>query len=98
MVIPCDSELRRRLISVAQEEAAPDLLIQGARVWNAYTGELLPGDIAVCADRIAKIGLWTGPIAADTFLIEADGRVAVPSSTGGRVQPIPSTVPTSGRR
>lgn len=95
MVIQCDSELRRRLISVAQEEAAPDLLIQGTRVWNAYTGELLPGDIAVCADRIAKIGLWNGPIAADTFLIEADGRVAVPGYIEPHTHPWPFANPLS---
>jgi len=78
MVIPCDVSLRLRLIAVAQEAAAPDLLIRGARIWNAFTGELLPGDIVVCADRIAKAGPWNGPITDATVVLEADGRIAMP--------------------
>ncbi|HWP10774.1 MAG TPA: amidohydrolase family protein, partial [Ramlibacter sp.] len=95
MVIPCDPLLRARLIAVAQEQATPDLLIRGARVWNAYTGETLPGDIAVCADRIAKVGPWTGSLAADTVLIEADGRVAVPGYIEPHTHPWPFANPLS---
>jgi adenine deaminase len=53
-VIACDPALRQRLISVAQEPAAPDLLIRDADVWNAFTGELRNADIAICAERIAS--------------------------------------------
>ncbi len=95
MVIPCDSTLRLRLISVAQEETAPDLLIKGARIWNAYTGEILPGDIAVCADRIARLGPWNGPVAAETLLIEAAGRVAMPGYIEPHGHPWPFANPLS---
>lgn len=95
MVIPCDPLLRARLIAVAQEQAAPDLLIRGAHVWNAYTGEVLPGDIAVCADRIAKVGPWNGTLAAETVLIEADGRVAVPGYIEPHTHPWPFANPLS---
>ena len=95
MVIPCDPLLRARLIAVAQEQAAPDLLIRGARVWNAYTGEIIPGDIAVCADRIAKVGPWTGPLAAGTESIEAGGRVAVPGYIEPHTHPWPFANPLS---
>lgn len=95
MFIPCLPSLRQRLIAVAQEAAAPDLLIRGARIWNAYTGEILPGDIAVCADRIAKVGPWSGPLAAGTELIEADGRVAVPGYIEPHTHPGPFASPLS---
>jgi adenine deaminase len=95
MVIQCDPGLRARLIAVAQEQAAPDLLIRGARVWNAYTGEILPGDIVVCADRIAKVGPWKGDVPAETVLIEADGRVAVPGYIEPHTHPWPFANPLS---
>lgn len=95
MVIPCESSLRLRLIQVAQETAAPDLLIRGALIWNAYTGEILPGDIAVCADRIAKVGPWAGPLAAETEIIDADGRVAVPGYIEPHTHPWPFANPLS---
>lgn len=73
----------------------PDLLIRGARIWNSYTGEVLPGDIAVCADRIAKVGPWNGTLATDTVLIEADGRVAVPGYIEPHTHPWPFANPLS---
>lgn len=94
-MIPCDPSLRARLIAVSQEEAMPDLLIRGARIWNSYTGEVLPGDIAVCADRIAKVGPWNGTLATDTVLIEADGRVAVPGYIEPHTHPWPFANPLS---
>ena len=95
MVIPCDPLLRARLIAVAQEQAAPDLLIRGARVWNAYTGEIIPGDIAVCADRIAKVGPWNGTLGPDTDVIEAEGRFAVPGYIEPHTHPWPFANPLS---
>ena len=78
MAIPCAPALRLRLIAVAQEMAAPDVLIRGARLWNAFTGEIAPGDVAICEDRIARIGPWSGPSSERTTVIEAEGRIAVP--------------------
>ena len=95
MVIPCDPRLRARLIAVAQEQAAPDTLIRGARVWNAYTGEILAGDIAICADRISKVGPWKGPVTAETVLLQADGRVAMPGYIEPHTHPWPFVNPLS---
>lgn len=95
MVIPCDPRLRARLIAVAQEQAAPDLLIRGARVWNAFTGEILRGDIAVCADRIAKVGPWSAALAPDTVLIEAQGLIAMPGYIEPHTHPWPFANPLS---
>jgi adenine deaminase len=72
MAIYCETALRLRLIATAQELAAPDLLVRGGRVWNAYTGEILTADIAICGDRIAKVGKWAGPLGDATEVVEAD--------------------------
>lgn len=95
MVIPCDPSLRLRLISVAQDLAAPDLLIRGARVWNAFTGEIQVGDIAVCADRIAKVGSFRGPLSDTTEVIEAHDRIAVPGYIEPHTHPWPFANPLS---
>jgi len=95
MVVPCDPSLRLRLIGVAQETAAPDLLIQNAHIWNAFTGEILDGDIAVCADRIAKVGPWKGPVLEATEVIEAEGRVAMPGYIEPHTHPWPFVNPLS---
>ena len=89
MVIACDPALRRRLMAVAQEQEAPDLLVRRARVWNAFTGEIRVGDIAICADRIAKVGPWSGPLAAATAMVEATDRVAVPGYIEPHTHPWP---------
>ncbi len=36
-MIPCEPALRQRLIAVAQQVAAPGLVIRGPEVWNAFT-------------------------------------------------------------
>ena len=44
------------LISVAKGELPADLLLANARVVNVFTGEIEPGNVAICGDRIAGIG------------------------------------------
>ena len=95
MAIACDPQLRTRLIAVAQETAAPDLLVRGVRVWNAFTGEIELGDIAICDDRIAKVGAWSGPVRENTSVIDADGRVAVPGYIEPHTHPWPFANPLS---
>jgi adenine deaminase len=95
MAIICETALRLRLIATAQELAAPDLLVRGGRVWNVYTGEIGPADIAICGDRIAKVGSWTGPLAATTQLVEADGHIALPGYIEPHTHPWPFANPLS---
>jgi adenine deaminase len=95
MVIDCDPQFRIRLIAVAQELAAPDLLIRGAHVWNSFTGEIQSGDIAVCEDRIAKVGAWSGPVADATSVVDAAGKVAVPGYIEPHTHPWPFANPLS---
>ncbi|GAJ22626.1 unnamed protein product, partial [marine sediment metagenome] len=33
-----------------------DLLLANARVVNVFTGEIEPGNVAICGDRIAGVG------------------------------------------
>ncbi len=68
----------RTLMSVARGEIAPDLLVTGGQILNVYSGELLPGAVAVAADRIAYVGerpIEPGP---STITIDARGRVVAP--------------------
>ncbi|MGD0023007.1 MAG: adenine deaminase C-terminal domain-containing protein [Xanthobacteraceae bacterium] len=75
--------------------AAPDLLIRGPSVWNPFTGEIQAGDIAICASRIAKVGPWSGPLAAATAVIAAEGRIAVPGYIEPHTHPWPFANPLS---
>ncbi len=95
MAIRCTPELRWRLITTAQGLASPDLLIRGARTWNAYTGELEVADIAVCGDRIAKIGEWSSTPDSRTEIIDASGLTAVPGYIEPHTHPWPFCNPLS---
>jgi len=44
------------LISVAKGESPADLLLINAKVVNVFTGEIEPGNVAVCGDRVAGVG------------------------------------------
>ena len=50
----------RRLIAVARGDAEPDLVIEGARVFSAFTREWLDGDVAIADGRIAGVGTYDG--------------------------------------
>ncbi|MBI4969068.1 MAG: adenine deaminase [Rhodospirillales bacterium] len=95
MAIPCPPAMRARLIAVAEERQAPDGLILGAQVWNAFTGEIAPGDIALVGDRIAKVGPWTGPRDEATEIIEAADRIAMPGYIEPHTHPWPFVNPLS---
>jgi adenine deaminase len=63
----------KRLISVARGKERADLVIKGAEVVNVLTEEIYPADIAICADRIAGIGNYSG-----IKEVDAKGLYAVP--------------------
>ncbi len=44
------------LISVAKGELPADLILAIARVVNVFSGEVEPGNVAICGDRIAGVG------------------------------------------
>ncbi len=80
---------------MAQGLEPPDLLIRGCRVWNAFTGELMRGDIAVVEDRIARVGAWEGPVDPRTSVLDARGLVAVPGYIEPHTHPWPFVNPLS---
>jgi adenine deaminase len=45
-----------RLISVAKGERPADLILSNARVVNTFNGEIEPGNVAICEDKIAGVG------------------------------------------
>ena len=64
---------RAHLIAVARGDAAPDTVIEGARVFSAFTREWLDGDVAIAQGRIAGVGSYRGG-----ERIDAGGRFLVP--------------------
>lgn len=45
-----------QLISVARGERPADLILANAKVVNTFTGEIEPGNVAICGDRVAGVG------------------------------------------
>ncbi|TJZ92872.1 adenine deaminase [Paracoccus gahaiensis] len=48
-------DLERR-IAQARGDIPADLVLRGGRVFDLITGTMIPGDVAICGDRIAGIG------------------------------------------
>ena len=48
------------LLAVARGDAEPDLVVEGGRVFAAFTREWLEGDVAVAGGRIAGVGRYDG--------------------------------------
>ncbi|MFV0401725.1 MAG: adenine deaminase [Oscillospiraceae bacterium] len=63
-----------RLISVAMGREQPDLVLKNCRIVNVFTGELLPGDIAIADGYIAGVGSYDTP----AELVDLGGRVVCP--------------------
>jgi adenine deaminase len=51
---------RRRLISVARRAQAPDLVVERASVFSAFTREWLRADVAFAEGRVAGLGSFDG--------------------------------------
>lgn len=49
-----------RLIAVARGQAPPDLVIEGGRVFLAFTKEWVDADVAIAGGRIAGVGRFDG--------------------------------------
>ncbi len=64
---------RRRLIAVARGDAEPDLVVEGAHVFCAFTREWLHGDVAVADGLFAGVGAYDGG-----ERVAAHGRYLVP--------------------
>ena len=51
---------RAHLLAVARGDAEPDLVIEGGRVFAAFTREWLDVDVAVADGRVAGLGRFQG--------------------------------------
>src|ERR1700677_2020761 len=84
-------DLLERQIDQALGRAPADLVIRNARLLNLVTGELEPGDIAVCGSTI--VGTLNSYRGIEE--IDAQGRVAVPGFIDSHVH-CESTLVTPG--
>ncbi len=53
-------EIARKLIRCAKGELPCDLVLKNGKIINVFTGEILDGDLGICAGYIAGIGTYRG--------------------------------------
>jgi adenine deaminase len=78
--------MRKRLtdlISVAKGELPADLLLTDAKVVNVFNGEIEPGNVAICRDRIAGVGDYHKAKQA----LDVGGRYIAPGLINGHIHP-----------
>jgi adenine deaminase len=73
-------EQAQQLLAVARGDGPAPLVLKNARVLNVFTGELLDQDIAICGDRIAGLGSYSGKEE-----IDLSGRTVVPGFIDGHM-------------
>ncbi|HEY8342758.1 MAG TPA: adenine deaminase C-terminal domain-containing protein [Calditerricola sp.] len=71
-------ERRRRLTEVAMRQRPATAWIRGGRIYNVYTGELLPAEVVLWEDRIAYVGERAPLVDDETTLLDAEGLILVP--------------------
>ncbi|MCJ7655579.1 MAG: amidohydrolase family protein, partial [Dehalococcoidia bacterium] len=67
------------LISVAKGELPADLILANARVVNVFSGEVEPGNVAICGDKIAGVGDYNQA----RQVLDLDNRYLVPGLING---------------
>lgn len=72
------SDEHLRLLEVARGERPADLVVRGGTVANVYSGEFLPGNVAVSGGHIAYVGNREGDIGPDTEVVDASGMTVAP--------------------
>ena len=72
-----------RLISVAKGELPADLILANAGVVNVFTGEIEPGNIAICGDRIAGVGDYHQA----KQVLDLGGKYIAPGLINGHIHP-----------
>ena len=72
-----------RLISVAKGELPADLLLSNAKVVNVFNGEIEPGNVAICKDRIAGVGDYHQA----KQVLDLGGKYIAPSLINGHIHP-----------
>ncbi|MFN8607804.1 MAG: adenine deaminase [Vulcanimicrobiota bacterium] len=70
----------QRLLAVARGQQKADLVLKRARVLNVFTGEFLEQDLAICGERIAGLGQYSG-----ASEIDLNGMTLVPGFIDGHM-------------
>ena len=83
----------RALMAVARGEAPPEILVTGGRILNVYSGELLPGLVAIARGRIAYVGERPLKPAPSTTVIDARDRILTPGYIDPHAHPFAMYTP-----
>ena len=89
---------RVRLAAVARGERPADLVLRGGSVLNVFTGEILPGNVAIAGERIAYVGPRTDSAGPRTRVVDVAGRVLVPGYVDPHVHPANLVTPSAFAR
>ena len=68
---------------MAKGELPADLLLANAKVINVFNGQIEPGNIAICGDRIAGVGDYQKA----KEVVDAGGRYVAPGLINGHIHP-----------
>lgn len=81
------AEDRRRLLATARGERPADLFVRGGTVANVYSGELLPGNVAVTGGHIAYVGKDERAVGPETRVLDASGMIVSPGYIEAHAHP-----------
>jgi len=79
--------LNYRLIETSLGKRNADLIIKNGKLVNVYTGEIYPGGVAACGDRIAAIGDVDYLVGDKTCVIDAKEKYIVPGFIDAHIHP-----------
>lgn len=82
----------KELIRTAGGKRPADLAVVNGRLVNVYSGEILPGGVAVTNGRIAAVGDVSYTIGAHTTVIDARGDYITPGFIDGHIHPESSSL------
>jgi len=85
----------RALAAVARGAAPADLYLEGGRVLNVYSGEVLEANVAIARGRVAYVGTRRGMVGPQTRVCPLDGRVLVPGYIDPHCHPVALYGPTA---
>jgi adenine deaminase len=75
--------INNHLIQVAKGELPADLLLANAKIINVFTGQIEPGNVAICGDRIAGVGDYQKA----KEVVDVGGRYIAPGLINGHIHP-----------
>lgn len=80
------------LIRTAGGRRAADMAIVNGQIVNVYSGEILPGGVAITNGRIAAVGDVAYAIGENTTVIDAQGDYITPGFIDGHIHPESSSL------